>query len=223
MSPNNDVVLFKPEDLGEETPLVKYTPEDLKKMTKSGDWLPRLQLMTSNSEKCKDGKFPVNHYALIEGQNYQDLGAQIDVVVFTWRPKALEIDDEIITNFDPESAEFQRIEEEADVPDSNCMFGPEYLLWLPETKQFCTFFMGSKSARREANNVSARIGMAATLTSKQVQTKKYTWFAPECLQCSQTLGIPDMEDVKKEVNKFNNPPESIIETVEEEDQSKRER
>ena len=67
-------------------------PDDdvFKAATKSGDYLPRLQLLTSNSEIVKDGKFPMNHFAIVRDQNNQDIGESVDVLVVAWRAKAIE-------------------------------------------------------------------------------------------------------------------------------------
>jgi len=195
--------------------LAKYDDSVFKETTKSGDYLPRLQLMTSASDKCKSGEFPINHYALIRDQNYDDVGEAVDLLVVTWRPKALEIGDEVISVFDPESPEFKRIQEKSGEKDSGCMYGPEYLVYLPSAKVFATFFCGSKSARREAPTIQNKLGKPATLKAKKIETKKYTWYAPSCTACSTPFETPDIEDLKKAVEKFNNPPANTVEVVEE--------
>jgi len=203
--------------------LAKYDDSVFKETTKSGDYLPRLQLMTSASEKCKSGEFPINHYALIRDQNFDDLGEAIDLLVVTWRPKALEIGEEVVSVFDPEHAEFKRIQDKSSEADSGCMYGPEYLMYIPAKKMFATFFCGSKSARREAPNIQNKLGQAATLKAKKIETKKYTWFAPSCTICSTPFEAPDTEELKKAVEKFNNPPATSVEVVEEDKEGGEER
>ena len=203
----------------------KFDDDAFAAATKAGDFLPRLQLMTANSDQCKKGEFPINHYALVQGQNLVDLGETLDIAVVTWRPKALEIDDEIITVYDPEDEEFKRIQEKSNEKDSGCMFGPEFLVYIPSKKQFATFFMGSKSARREAPGLRARVGKAATLKSHLIETKKYSWYAPTIVPCSTPMDIPPVEEIQEQVDKFNNPPKSEVERIPEEEASddKRER
>lgn len=203
----------------------KFSDDDFALATKAGDYLPRLQLMTANSDKCKGGEFPINHYALVSGQNFTDLGEALDIAVVTWRPKALEIDEEIISVYDPEDAEFKRIQAKSDEKDSGCMFGPEFLVYIPSKEQFATFFMGSKSSRREAPNLRARVGKAATLKSHFIETKKYSWYAPTIVPCSTPMDIPPVEAIQEQVEKFNNPPASEVEKIPEEEVSddKRER
>ena len=43
----------------------KYDDDTFKEVVTSGGYLARLQLMTSQSNKCKSGDFPINHYALV--------------------------------------------------------------------------------------------------------------------------------------------------------------
>jgi hypothetical protein len=181
------------------------------KATKTGDWLPRLQLMTANSDKVKSGEFPMNHYALINGQTLRDVGLTVDVLVIAWRPKAIEMGDEIISVFDVNLPEFVRIQEKSEVKDSGCMYGPEFLLWVPQCKEFATFFMGSKSARREAPGVKARMLKGGTLKSQNVKTAKYSWQVPLCVPCSTPFELPAEEGVAVEAEKFLNPPKSTVE------------
>jgi hypothetical protein len=203
------------DDLSQNTEVSKYSDEDFDAL-KSSSFLPRVQLMSSASTKCKQGEFPVNHYALVSGSEFNDLGAEVDVLVLGWRPKALEIDDEIITVYNPKDPEFQRIQERSEEKDSGCMWGYEFLLWAGEVGRFATFFMGSKSARREAPNVRGLINRAATLRSKFIETKKYSWQAPQVVACSTPMRMPSRSQLETELEKFNNPPQSSVERVESE-------
>lgn len=215
----------------EETALVtlqnqlpaKYDDKVFEDTTKAGDWLPRLQLMTAASEKCKDGSFPMNHYALASGQNLRDVGQTVDVLVLSWRPKAMDIGDEIITIYDPENPEFNRIREASGEKDSGCMYGPEFLIYIPSAEQFATFFMGSKSARREAPSVKARMLKAGTLKSNLVKTAKYTWQTPTCVPCSTPFELPGESEIKTQVEKFLNPPTTNVEKASEADKANTDR
>jgi len=198
-----------------DTGVSKYGDEAFALATKVGDYLPRIQLMTSQSTKCKKKEFPIDHYALVQGQNFIDLGESVDVLVIAWRPKAIEIGDEIISVFDPKDTEFERIQLQSDVKDSGCMFGPEYLMWVPTQKQFATFFMGSKSSRRESPSVKALLKNAATLKSHLIETKKYSWQSPIATPCSTPFDMPGADDLIKQVTKFNNPPKQEIEKIDE--------
>ena len=199
--------------------------------TKTSSWLSRLQLMTSASKECKSGAFPINHYALVDGPNIIDLGKEVDCVVLSWRPKALDMSGEqIISLFRPDVVDgevtntaFKTIMEKSSEQNSQCMYGPEFLVWVPSVKQFATFFMGSKSARREAANLKNRIGFGATLKSVEASNKKYTWYTPLVTSCSTPLDPPNAEKMQNQLNKFSNPPESEIEVAEESAQPERAR
>ena len=196
----------------ESTAVEKYDDKAFELATKAGDFLPRLQLMTSNAAKCKDNEFPINHYALVRGKDFQDLGESVDVLVVRWRPKALEIGDNVIAVHDPDDAEFTRIMEKSSQQNSGCMYGPEFLLYIPAVEAWLTFFMGSKSARNEAGPMRTQLKKAATLKAQKISTKKYTWYAPQVLPCSTPFELPDAADIAEQVAKFDNPPKSDLET-----------
>lgn len=197
--------------------LAKQNDDLFKEVTKSADFIPRLQLMTANSKQCKAGEFPVNHYAFIRDQNLQDLGETVDVLAITWRAKALEIGEQVISIFDMQNDEFKRIQEKSAEQDSGCMYGPEFLVYIPQIKEFATFFCGSKSARRESGSVKALMTKPATLKSKKIEGKRYTWFTSTAVPCSTPFEPPIIDDLKKVVDKFNNPPETQVEAAPEED------
>lgn len=202
------------DSLQQTTAVSKYGDEDFDSL-KTSSFLPRLQLMTANADKCKKGDFPINHYAIVEGSSFHDVGKEVDCLILGWRPKALEIDDEILTVYDPKDAEFERIKDRADnEKDSGCMWGFEFLTWLGQQKKFVTFFCGSKSARREAPNVKALLNNAATLRSKLIETKKYSWQGIDVVACSTPMPMPSNAQFEAELEKFNNPAASQVEKVE---------
>ena len=209
----------------------KYSDDDFAASAKSGDYLPRLQLMTASSKPCKSGDFPINHFALIDGQTLKDLGQSVDVVVCAWRPKALDMGEQIIAIYDPKAdadgnptGEFLRIQEKASEKDSGCMYGHEYLVWLASEKAFALFFMGSASMRRESPNLKARMLKAATIVPQHIETKSYDWWSPEVKACSTPQEpLPSQEAMDEEMEKFNNPVETEVERVEDEDKSGRDR
>ena len=148
-------------------------------------FLARLQLMTSASPECKSGAFPINNYALVSGSDLQNIGPRVEVIAFCGRTKALDMSgDKVISNFTPAivdgkitNAEFLDIAVRSGMPDSKCMFGPEYLVWLPAQKSWATLFFGSKTMRNEAPKMSRLVGQPTTLTSQRIANKKYEWFS----------------------------------------------
>ena len=90
------------------------------------------------------------------------------------------------------------------------MYGVEFLLWLPESGEFATFFMGTASARFESPKLRALVGKAANLASKKITKGAYTWFAPKCSIClNDSLDMPAKEALIEEIKAFNNPPKTI--------------
>lgn len=196
-----------------------------KEMIKSGDYLSRLQLNTDNSEICKRGEFPRNHFAVVRDQEHTDIGETVDVLVVSWRPKALDMRGEnVVAEHDPDCENFKSIMETSFQKDSQCMYGPEYLVYLPNQKEFLTFFLGSKSARREAPKLQSFIGKAATLKPKMCENKKkQIWHIPTAVPCSTPFEIPSIEELKVVVSKFENPHKSDVELAEESDEEGRAR
>lgn len=207
--------------LGELAPS-KYDDSVFDEIAKSGDFLPRLQLMTANSGPVKDGEFSVNHYAMVDNGNLIDLGKEVDVAVIAWRPKALDTS-ENIGSFEPESELYQQIKEKSKISNSGCMYGPEFLCYIGSRKAFVTFFMGSKSARKTANKVKSFVKKFATLKSVKIDNKKYTWFAPSVTKCSSEFPLPPLDELTDKVDKFNNPQSADVKKADSSDSGDRAR
>jgi len=188
-------------------------------VAKASSFLPRLQLFTSASNECKKGEFPLNHYGVVTAKNrIRDLGKTVEVVPLAWRPKAMQImaDGTILSKYDAKDPEFGRIAEMSDIQNSGCMFGPEFLLWVPGIKGFVTFFMSSKSARNEAPALKDKLDQeqAATLDSTFLSNKKFSWQSPVIRGCSTPLDLPAGDSLITEITKFKNPPKDEIEAAE---------
>lgn len=208
--------------LGKAELPAKFDDEDFKSVS-AADYLPRLQLMTANSKKCKKGEFPINHYALVKGQDFIDLGETIDIAILAWRPKAIDMGEIVITCHDPKNDEFIRIQEQSKVKNSGCMFGPEYLVYVPDQNEYATLFLGTKSARRMSPGVKALMHKPATMKSQLIDNKKFEWFAPAVTACSTPFDTPSIEEIREYIEKFENPPESTIERVADENDEGRAR
>ena len=189
----------------------------------AADYLPRVQLMTAMSKKCKNGSFPLNHWAFVKDQEFVDLGETVDLAILAWRPKAIDTGDVVISCYDPAHDEFIRIKKSAPTKDSGCMYGPEFLVYIPDHNEYATMFMGTKSSRRVAPGVKALLHKAATMKSHEINGKKHDWFAPSVTACSTPFDTPPIEELKSFVEKFNNPPEPTIERVSTGDEETEER
>lgn len=199
----------------------KYADETaLAEVTKVGDWLPYIQLMGGNSLEVKRGEFPLGHFCLRKGKQMIDLGSEFVCYLLSWRPKAMQFAPKVLSFFDVESEEFKDIQQRSDQPNSGCGFGPEFLVWLPEAKEFATYFLGNKTGRNEAPNLVALI-KDGTRLCKQVahliETSDYAWHGPRTVPYDLEIELPPIADIKREVEKFNNPPAAQEEVAEEND------
>lgn len=198
------------------------TDDLFNQITAGNDFFPRIQLMGGNSGLVQEGKATVGNYCFIRTkEDFADLGAEIDVLVCAMRLKAMRIADEVISVFDPEDPEFSKIWAESKIKDSGCLAGPEFLLWLPEKKEFVTFFMASKTASKVAPTVRTYIADGSprpcTLKATLITTKKYKWHGPVITDCSTPFPPPEQEAFIDALDKFQNPPENEVESVDDTD------
>lgn len=212
---DGELIVFGADDEGAGA-IQKYDASIAKGLSGSA-FLPRLQLMTGNSDKCKKEEFPINKFALISGQKYTDVGAAVNVLVLVWRPKAIDTkSDEMIVAHDVTEPEFERIKQQSKEKDSGCMYGQEFLVYIPEIEQFATFFMGTPTSRREAPNMLALLMKAATLKPEKIVTKRYTYFSPGVTMCTATFALPDKAECLAQIKDFNNPKPVEVKRVEKE-------
>lgn len=191
----------------------KYGDKDFDSIAKGGGWLPRIQLNGSGSALVKEDKIKQGYYSLTtDKETFVDLTNSFDCLVISWRPKAMRIDGEtVISVHNPQSPEFEKIVSDSEQPDSGCMYGPEFLIWVKGPSKFATFFMSSKTMRREAPNLKTLIGKAATVRSKLIKTQKYSWHGPVVGPCSTPFDIPALDEIKDQASKFANPSEKSAE------------
>lgn len=200
----------------------KYSTDDIfSGVSSTASWLPRLQLFTASNKEAKQSKIPINHYGLSTGKDLIDLGESVECLPVAWRPKAMlfgQTDKKVISKYNPADPEFKRIQTLAETPNLGAMFGPEFLVWVPAAGKWATLFMASKSARREAPNIKDALDhrRAVTMDSHFIDTGKYQWQAPLVKGCSTPFEIPSADEIVEQVERFNKPPESQIEEVEEE-------
>jgi hypothetical protein len=191
--------------------------KELESLSSSGNWLPRLALFGGNSDAAKEGKVPIGHYGLVTAKDQLVvLGPAVDVLVISWRPTAIDTrsEDTVVSSHDKNSELFKSIQDQADnVKDSGCMYGPEFLVYIPAVKKFATFLLGSKSFRREALPLSELMTKAATIRSKLVKTERFSWHVPVVTACTTPFDtIPPLEEIAEKAELFNNPP--VVKTPE---------
>ena len=197
------------------------------------EYLSRIQLVTKG--KYVDmGKIPPGRWGVPQagGEEIEDLGDQIDVIPFCYRPKALDISDPeaIVSNFDAKSEEFQRIKNAP--KNSGCLWGPSFLVLERNTGKLYELFFGNKSGRSEASKLRPFLPTEAnggnpspaTLKIRYKQTKDYGWHVPVITKCSEPFDPESVEvtsdKLKEEIQKFLNPQEGA-QKVEKEEQNNR--
>jgi hypothetical protein len=180
------------------------------KVASVGGLLPRLQLFISSSEMVKTEKIGQNRYGLVTGKDQiTDLGKEVDVLILTWRPRALDTSDRsnIRASSDINSDLFKDIQEKAGEQNSGCLYGPEFLLYVPMAEKFATCLFGSKTARNEARSVQAFIGKPATFKSRLIKTNEYSWQAMMIVGCSTPFDIPTKQVMQEVCEEFLHPKE----------------
>lgn len=194
-------------------PLAKYELDDV--VSSASTFLPRLQLFGGKSNACAEGKIGIGRYGIVRDDVITDLGPEVDALVICWRPKAMDTGDNVLVTHEPDSDLYKQLKEQSTVKDSGCMYGPEFLLWIPSQAAFVTYFMSSKTARREARKMKPLLRKAASFKCKLIETVKYKWHGPVIVPCSTPLELPDPGDIQVEVEKFMNPPEPQVEAASE--------
>ncbi len=184
-------------------------------------FLPRLQLFSNKSDAVGEGLISVNHWGIVDGDDIIDIDEKITFGILSVRHKAMCTQGDVQCSHDPTSDLFKQLVTEAGVKNSGCMYGPEFLLYIPVVEKFVTYFMGSKTARREAKKFKPLMNKPATLTSKNVEKGRYKWRAPVVLPCSEQISLPEMDKVEVEINKFKNPPEDTVEVASEDNSRER--
>lgn len=134
----------------QNTDLLEYIDKAYELSTAGNIGMPKLALKTSNSNECKEGTFDVNHFAL-KTNKLIDLGKEVVACVASFRALALDWSnsDKVIATADYKSEEFNRIKAiaESGKKDTKTLFGPEFLLYLPSEKKYCTLLMSNYNSK----------------------------------------------------------------------------
>lgn len=216
------------------------------KYSRSGEFLKRLQFF-SKAKTLAGGKklVPPGNYGIPDGDDVRVLGDSIDVIPLARRPKAIDFTNpkQPIVVHDPQNAEFQRIEAESAVKDSQCMSGVAFLVLERTTGELYEFFCGNAGLKRAAAEIagylpvtpgdcaarglsadSARAPEPCTLGSKFVEKKTWQWHDPTVGRCSTPfVNVPDVEYLAAEITKFVTEKDSDAQVVGAADAPKRAR
>ena len=199
-------------------------------------FLPRLQVCGSSSEVVKQGLVQMGNWALVyDKERVKDLGKEIDILAVAFRPQALRLpkDGNPTAYYNREHPEFKRIQADSKIKDSGCMFGLQFLVWVPSARQFALLYLGTWSGRKQAPSLLTEMKKNPdgsereqygpnTVTCRQFLDKNkagQSYHVPRFYPCTSTLSAyPEQDALKTEVETFNNPPESQVEPVQASDQ-----
>jgi hypothetical protein len=179
-------------------------------MSKSADYLPRFQLFSAKSDAVAMGKILPGRYGVVDGDRIIDLGTEVILSVHSWRPKAMFIDkaaNTVENHYDPDADRFKEIQDKSFTPNSNCLFGPDFLIWIPKLQKWASFYMNSKTARRQSGGVREAIGQnGIKLGAKLIEAKGFKWHGPTVEPFSAPLDpAAPADEIEKQVYDFNNP------------------
>ncbi len=162
------------------------------------------------------------HYGLFKSKTeLVDLGLNPVVMFIAWRPKAMDMNGEKpVSFFNPKTPTFDKVKTiaKSGVQDNGCMFGPEYLIWIPG-HGYSTLFLGSVTNRNASPAFQAmmpgpdgvfRCGVLGNQFIKN-EEKKYSWHGMTVNPSSQSIDGPPLESIEPAASQFLNPQDSVIE------------
>jgi len=195
----NDLIPFSVDSL----PAVAV--EDLKDLSKQSDYLPRLQMYGCSADVVKEGKFPGGHWACVQGDELEDLGATVDIIPLNYRMKAIDFTGkDVVQYYDKESSGYKEV---ASKNGKGFMHGPVFIVLERTTGRLMELYFGSKSGRREAPKLRPFLEkrMPCTLSCR-LKKGDNTYHVPVVSKCSEPfIGDFDAEYITSEVTKFMAP------------------
>lgn len=231
---NNDLVPFDASNL----PCTELATDDqLQELTKGVDYLQRVQLVTKG-KYVDTAKIKPGHYGVPQpgGEEIEDLGPEVDFLPLCVRPKALDMRDKeaIVAVYDMDDPAFKEIKKLSAQSDSNCMWGPSFLVLERSTGKLFEFFMSNKSARAESGNLvkflpiskekAERTGvepqgpLPCTMKARYAKSGSWGWHVPVVTKCSEPFtNVPNTGVICEEMEKFTSVKDNGIQNVTEEE------
>lgn len=174
--------------------------------SKSRDYLCRLQLCGSKSTLFSTNKVQRgDNVFIVNKDKFTNLGQTVDLLIMAWRPKALDMnEDPPLSFYDMDSAGFKDVQLRSKDQNSRCSWGPEYLVWIPQIKEFSTMHLGSATMRGDAPDLHKLMGLGCTLGWRVAGPNKkgQTWDSWVFSPCSSPFENPTIEEYKKMIEKF---------------------
>jgi len=197
--------------------LIVPTQENVRDLIVTNAYLPFLKFFYGMSDLCKQKKFPSDTFGLMRGDTPEQLGEQVDVLFLAVRVHALDMSGkDVVHNYDMKSDTYQSIKARQDAQgyNSNCMYGPEFLVFLPGQDTLAQFHLGNKSLRflgSKIMNLLPAEGKAvtgATLKTKWIEKSAVPFMGVDvCV--NNAIVLSDVEKLQAallvELPKFLNP------------------
>lgn len=195
------------------------------KMATAGGFLRRLTLYGKQDVVLKGLIKPGNFGFPIGEDEITDLGNSVDLLPLARRTKAIDMSGKTVVEvFDPTSDAWKDIQHRADTTkNSKCMYGVSILAIERRTGEFCEWYAGSTTTRRDVGKFYAALPKdgqgptPVTMKSKFIESGEYTWFGPVTSACSTPFtNLPSMDIIVEQVNRFLNPKTTKVEVAEDE-------
>jgi len=207
----------------------KFATEGALEVTNvESQYLPYIQLMAGTSALVTTGKEQIGHFILFQGKKRTDFSKSFDCVCLGWRPRAMEYGDSTISIFDTTNPEFGRIKDKAEDRTQGFAYGKEFLLYIVGYDVLALYFFGSFTARLEAPNMSVILedqkqidGYTVANIGAEITGKKNRYHVP-VVSVSESVLTEFIAEEKlvAALELFNNPKDSAVETVSEDERER---
>lgn len=193
-----------------------------------GDYLAYLDFRSGKRAVVQNEGWPANTFALCKTGEATNVGNEFDAILLDVRPTAVDFNGGVDKAHNPEGARFLEIKADTDDGISGNAYGPEFLVYLPEQKEFATFHMSSKSNRKLASGKNLEmLGTVVKFNSKSVTTtakdekgnvKEFTYMVITMEASDLVLQDEDVDKVEmgKVMAKFNEEADNTDEAKAEE-------
>jgi hypothetical protein len=208
------------------------TPEEKKQaeaLGSSGGYLPYINIVAGSSPLQK--KIPVGNFALVTGKEENvpvgiDLGVRFEGFVLAFRSHARD-NMAGVSSYDFNSATFKDIAARSKDRDSECMAGPQYLIYIVG-HGWCTYWACSWSSNFQPYCKKALTDILSTGTYKfeatlRTESNKAKQFYKVPAFAPLTGPLPEIEDMAEQIAAFKNPAPPAIEKAPDQSETKRPR
>lgn len=171
-----------------------------------------LRLYDPRSKSVMENKIRGGHWGIKRGSNIEDVGPKITLIPLWALRKALDMNNLVARYVDSDAQakadpEYRRIVAQSAIKDSNCMSGPEFLVYIPHPFDVIgVFFANSKTAKNAVDGtLTTGIGRPFNGTCQTFRNDKYTWYGPQFEMAKDfSMDLPDgfSERIQQEIEKF---------------------